>query len=286
MKFVVSLIFLSVTINICLGQNALTKVDYHYNPNQSCMLVALGSGFEKSGMAQYVARPRIIESKWLDRRLNIKIFVVSDCCPPDYLGYMVHSDTLKLYYGDEKSIPDKNGQPKEIDICMCGPTGCCYEFEYVIDGLNANKNYLVTVSDVLGIGSRDAYPVGYTDSSLKSIHYSTACNSFKVCLDNKIDEAISHYKKLGPLYDSLLALPRSGGPAERKMVDGIKNVWIKYFECREAIHDKFIESKLGKRVHKGKLTEFEAQVSSEVKLLTPRLDIVSKYLHGGAFLER
>jgi hypothetical protein len=159
MKAVLGLIFLSLTVNISLGQKRLVEVNYNRDPSSSCAHVRLGSGFEKSGMVQYVARPTIIESKWMDRQLTIKIFVVSDCCPPDYLGYMVHSDTLKLYYGDKKSIPDNYGRPKEVDICMCGHNGCPYEFEYKIDGLEKHKNYLVTVSDVLGIGSINPYPI-------------------------------------------------------------------------------------------------------------------------------
>ena len=140
MKTVLGLIFLLLTVNISLGQQRLIEVNYNHDPNSSCGHVTLGSGFEKSGMVQYVARPRILESKWIDQQLTIKIFVVSDCCPPDFLGYMVHSDTLKLYYGDKKSIPDKYGRPKEVDICMCGHNGCSYEFEYEINGLQKDKN--------------------------------------------------------------------------------------------------------------------------------------------------
>jgi hypothetical protein len=285
MKTVFGLIFLSLTANISLGQKSLTQVNYTHDPNSSCGHVTLGSGFEKSGMVQYVARPRIIELRWMDGQLTIKIFVVSVCCPPDYLGYMVHSDTLKLYYGDKKSIPDKYGRPKEVDICMCGHNGCCYEFEYKINGLEKEKNYLVAVSDVLSIGSIEPYPIGYTDSRYKSVHYLMKCSSFEECLDVKIDDAISHYKRLGPLYDSLIDLHKNGGPAERKMVDNIKDVWIKYFDCRDAIYDKFIKSNVNHKMYSLKVDEFESYVSKEVKLLEPRLDIVNKYLQSGALAE-
>jgi hypothetical protein len=196
MKAVYGLILLSLTVNISLGQKRLIEVNYNHDPTNSCAHVTLGSGFEKSGMVQYVARPRIIESKWIDRQLTIKIFVVSDCCPPDYLGYMVHYDTLKLYYGDKKSIPDMYGQPKEVDICMCGHNGCSYEFEYKINGLKKDKNYLVAISEVIGMGSINPYPIGYTNGRYKSIHYSMKCNTFEVCLDEKIKEAIYIMKNL------------------------------------------------------------------------------------------
>lgn len=285
MKTVLGLIFLSLILNNSSGQDRPIEVNYNHDPNSPCGHITLGSGFEKSGMVQYVARPRIVESKWTDRQLTIKIFVVSDCCPPDYLGYMVHSDTLKLYYGDKKSIPDKYGQPKEVDICMCGINGCCYEFEYKIDGLKKDKNYLVAISDVLGIGSINPYPIGYIDSNNKSIHYAMECSSFEICLDEKIKEGISHYKRLGPLYDSLLDLHKYGGSAERKMVNYIKDVWIEYFDCREAIYDKFIKSNMDHKIYSSKVNEFESDVAIELKLLEPRLEIVNKYLKGAAFTE-
>jgi hypothetical protein len=111
------------------------------------------------------------------------------------------------------------------------------------------------------------------------------CNSFEVCLDGKIKEAILHYKKLGPLYDSLLELDTSVGQSEKKMVDHIKDVWIKYFDCREAIYDQFIKANVDSKMYRAKVAEFELRVSNEVKLLEPRLNIVNKYLQGGAFAE-
>jgi len=284
MKRVFGLLFLSLIANMLMGQNGLKQVDYTKEPKNTCRHVTLGSGFEKSGMVQYVARPKILESKWSGGQLTIKIFVVSDCCPPDYLGYMVHSDTLKLYYGDKMSISDKHGRPKEVQIC-CGFNGCCYEFEYKIKKLK-HKNYLVVTSNVLGIGLIKPFPIGYTDSEYKSVHYSSECRSFDVCLDDKIADALSYYKRLGPLYDSLIDLHKQENAGERKMVDQLKKVWIKYFDCREAIYDEFIKSKVDREVYSSKLAEFESQVEHELKLLEPKLDITSKYLQGGAIAER
>jgi hypothetical protein len=87
------------------------------------------------------------------------------------------------------------------------------------------------------------------------------------------------------LYDSLLELHKNGGPAEQKMVDHIKDVWIKYFDSREAIYDKFIKSNVDNKMYRLKVDEFESHVSKEVKLLEPRLNIVNKYLQGGALAE-
>lgn len=278
------MVFLLI-VNNALGQERLIQVSYTRDAQSSCGHVTLGSGFEKSGMVQYVARPKIIHSKWVEGQLTIKIFVVSDCCPPDYLGYIVNSDSLKLYYGDKKSIPDKDGRPKEVEICMCGFNGCCYEFEYKVKGLKQDENYLVTVSDVLDIGSIKPYPIGYTDSKYKSVRYSTDCKSFDECLDNKVNDAISYYKKLVPLYDSLIELHTQESAEERRMVNEIRKVWIRYFDCREAIYDEFIRSKVDQETYNSKLTAFESQVENELKILEPKLDIISKYLQGGAITE-
>jgi hypothetical protein len=284
MKRIWGIIFISIT-SIAWGQKRPIPVNFDSDTNNSCGHVSLGSGFEKSGMVQYVARPKIIESKWDGRQLTIKIFVVSDCCPPDFLGYVEQSDTLNLYYGDKKSLPNKNGQPQEIEICMCGHNGCCFEFEYRIKGLKRNTNYLVAISDVIGIGRITPYPIGYTDSKDKSVHYSRACTSFNVCLEDQIDEAVLQYKKLGPLYDSLITLRNNESPNQRDMVDHIKKVWIQYFSYREAIYDEFIRTKIDKTLYDSKINEFESRVWNELKLLEPKLNITNAYLSGGALSE-
>jgi hypothetical protein len=285
MKGVLWLTLFSLILNVAMGQKRLTQVHYARDSAYSCGHVTLGSGFEKSGMVQYVARPKIIESKWTDRQLNIKIFVVSDCCPPDFLGYTEQSDTLNLYWGDKKSIPDEHGTPKEVDICMCGSNGCCYEFEYSIAGLKRNTNYLVAVSDILGIGRVKPYPIGYTDSKEKSVYYSNECDSFDACLDEKIDEAILHYRKLAPLYDSLIVLHKSGSTREKDMVYRIKQVWISYFKCREAIYDEYISSKIESNLYNARTRRFELEVTSELQMLEPRLSITNEYLQGGSLIE-
>jgi hypothetical protein len=267
-----------------MAQKRPIQVSYTPDYNNSCGEVILGSGFEKSGMVRYVARPKILESKWNGRQLTIKIFVVSDCCPPDYLGYMEQSDTLILYYGDKKSLPTKSGMPDEVEICLCGHNGCCYEFEYSINGLSRSTNYLVAVSDVLAFGLKP-YTIGYTDSKYKSVHYATECLSLDSCLEEKINEAVSHYKKLGPMYDSLINHHNNQSQKEKDMVDQIARVWIKYFVCREAIYDEFLRSNLDGDLYSRRLNQFESQIQSELKLLEPKLSITYEYLQGGSFIE-
>ena len=174
------LILLILLATAALGQKLPIQVKHSGDPHTSCGKATLGSGFEKAGMVQYVARPRIIDSKWHDTQLTIKVFVVSECCPPDYLGYLAKSDTLVLYYGNEKHLPTKAGAPEEVEICLCGTSGCCYEFEYNVNGLNRNTNYIVAVSDVLDIGFREAYAIGYINGKHKSIRYSNLCESLEV----------------------------------------------------------------------------------------------------------
>ena len=285
MHAVFGLILISLSVTISLAQTRAIPVKYNYDPNAGCKQVVLGSGFEKSGMVQYVARSKIIESKWIGKQLSIKIFVVSDCCPPDFLGYLVRNDTLQLYYGDKRSIPVKEGQPKEVEICMCGHNGCGYQFEYKIDGLKKNRNYLVGLSDVLGIGSRAPIPIGYTDGRFKSINYPKEGGLLEVRLDEKIDEAISSYKKLEPLYDSLLQLHRAGGSGESEIVGRIKWVWIDYFTAREAIYDKYVRHNLNTKKYSFRVDKFELDVQNQLKSLMPKLEIVSTFLSGGALSE-
>jgi hypothetical protein len=279
-----ALVLLSLTIGIAIGQKRPIQVSYTPDYNNSCGEVILGSGFEKSGMVRYVARSKILESKWNGRQLTIKIFVVSECCPPDYLGYVERSDTLILYYGDKKGLPTKDGMPDEVEICLCGHNGCCYEFEYVINGLSRSTNYLVAVSNVSAFGLKP-YPIGYIDSKYKSVHYSRQCLSLESCLDEKIDEAVLYYKKLSPMYDSLIDHHNNQSQKEKDMVDQIERVWIKYFSFREAIYDEFLTSNLDGDLYNRKLNEFELQIQRELKLLEPKLNITSKYLHGGSFIE-
>jgi hypothetical protein len=284
MRRVWVLILFVLAGNIATGQKHPTQVRYGQDANSACGNVILGSGFEKSGMVRYVARPKIVESKWSGRQLTIKIFVVSECCPPDYLGYVKQADTLILYYGDKKNIPTKNGS-EEIGICMCGNNGCCYEFEYRIKGLNRNTNYLVAASPVLYIGRFKPYPLGYTDGRNKSIYYSAAGDSLETSLDTKINDAVSHYKMLGNLYDLLIEQHNNENSEERATIDEIEKNWIKYFKCKEAIYDEFVKSKLNASLYNSKIGDFESRVLHELKILEPKLNTVSKYLHAGGIDE-
>lgn len=284
MKIAWGLLLISLTLNATQGQVLPVQVGYTPAADNSCHEANLGSGFSKSGMVQYVARPVILHSKWSGDDLSIRIFVVSDCCPPDYLGYVVKSDTLILYYGDKKSVPQKYGSPAEIDICMCGHNGCCYEFEYNITGLNQKINYLVKISDVVGIGLAPPRPIGYVNGREKSIYYHE-CDSLSKCLSDKIDAAISYYKKLGLLYGHLIDLHTRKSIGERKVVDEITGVWINYFSCREAIYDEFIKSRLDPKYYKSKVAEFEFAIADELELLNPKLEITNIFLRSGAFVE-
>jgi hypothetical protein len=285
MKRIYLLVLLSFTVNISFGQKYPIQVSYDEDSNSSCGTVTLGSGFEKSGMVRYVARPKIIESKWRGRQLTITIFTVSGCCTHDYLGYVEQSDTLILYYGSQVNLPNKHSGHKEVEICMCGHNGCCFEFEYRITGLKKKTNYLVAISDVMGIGLIKPYLIGYIDEENKSIHYSQDCDLLEECLDKKIEEAVSNYKNLIPLYTLLIEQHKNENPVERETIDNIRRTWIRYFSCREAIYDEFIRSKLDQNVYSLKINEFESQVQSDLLLLESKLNITSEYLIMGSLRE-
>jgi hypothetical protein len=168
---------------------------------------------------------------------------------------------------------------------MCGHNGCGYQFEYKIDGLKKNRNYLIEISDVLGIGLRSPIPIGYSDGKYKSINYPIEGRLLEGRLDEKITEAMSAYKKLQPLYDSLLEMHRVGGSAQGEIVNRIKRVWIDYFALREAIYDKYVRSNVDSKKYSVKVDRLELNVQNELKSLMPKLEIVSTFLSDGAVSE-
>jgi hypothetical protein len=245
--------------------------------------VSLGSGFERSGMNNRVVPPRILESYWRADTLFVRLAVVLDCCPHDYLGYTLAADSLVLYYGVKSDIPPEKGEVSEIRVCLCVDTGCCYEFEYEIPGLNKATNYWIGAQDVVVFRRLNPFPLQYLYPEKQSILYSS-CDNLDRCFREHIEQSIVQYRKLLPLYEQLLGEIETDHKDKYQTIEQLRRIWWNYFSEERAIMDPYLRTRLAPGLWDQLMVEQRAAIAHELEKLSDIMNKVSRQVRGGLVL--
>lgn len=277
-----------VTSILASGQRLPTEIKIVHPFDVSCQDAELGWGFELSGMVNYVARPKIIQSSWLEQTLSIGISVVAECCPPDFLGYSIQKDTIVLYYGFKQNIPTVRNPTDQIQVCLCGHSGCCYEFEYQIPNLRKNINYLIATSNVLDLNlnfKKSPNPINYLRSEHKSIFYQH-CDFPELCLNQYMEMSLKVYKELRPLYTDLMTEIERDSNAKGELLMKIRNLWTEFFSLEGAINDNFVKLKLEQKKYLEATAKHRSDLEAEMVELRKVLIEVDKHLYKGMFIEK